>query len=157
MRVEASADTAVLLMLPREKLGFSTSTQAFRIADEPEKKLRSRYCGALVINNKGQVSEISEINVLGYSGETLLRKLPSIVFGIRDIAVQFSNKRQMDLNEFRERAFEFVQWDVETGDPLLEYSGSLEDVHTRLEECSDAADVFRIIGVPEPQDCLDVL
>jgi len=153
----ATDDLAVLLILPRERLVFSASTRAFRIAEGPEKKLNARYRGAVVINRAGQISEIDDINVLGYSGDGMLKRALSMVFGIRDITVQFSRARQMELDEFKERAAEFVRWDAETGDPLLQYSDSLEDVLARLNEAEVAARIFDIIGVPAPHDCLDIL
>lgn len=150
-------DVAVLLILPREELVFSTSTRAFRVAEGSERKLNARYRGAVAIDREGQISEIDGIKVLGYWGDGLLRKALSVVFGVRKIAVQFGGARRMELAEFRERAAQFVRWDAETGDPLLQYSEPLEDVLTKLDEISDSAQIFDIIGVPEPRDCLDVL
>jgi hypothetical protein len=144
-----------LLILEKEKSIVPVALSAFHASQSTRKKLEA-YSAALVVTRDGNARMIRKIDVLGFWGETLGRKIISVLSGVHKIAVQFDNA-SIDLEEFKPLIEEYISIDSKKGDPYLPQKESLDNIFKRVRNAKSFEDVFDNINIPPAEDCLDVL
>ncbi len=144
-----------LLILENEKLIVPIALSAFHVSQNNRKKLEA-YCGALVFFRDGSARVIRKIDVLGFWGETLGRKIISALSGAHKIVVQFDSVT-IGLDEFKSLIEEYISIDGKKGEPYLPQEESLDNVFERVRNAKSFEDVFDNVNIPSAEDCLDVL
>jgi DNA integrity scanning protein DisA with diadenylate cyclase activity len=156
MIVTANNDSDVcLLILKKEKSIVPVALSAFHVSQSSRKKIES-YNGALVVTSDGSARVIRKIDVLNFWGETVGRKIISVLTGAHQIAVQFDDV-SIGLEEFKSLIEDYVSIDSKKGDPFLPQEESLSNVFERVKNSKSFEEVFNNINIPPVEDCLDVL
>jgi hypothetical protein len=148
----------VLSKLPHERGLSILSTFAFSVSEGPKRKIEARYIGSLVIRRSGLVERIDHIDFLELWGGTFWRKLFSAInSGTRRISVHLSPQPQIGLSAIRQFVLEYLPEDRNRPEPYLESVQPLEVLVRRVQEAKSVSDIFDLIGVPAPENTLDVL
>lgn len=152
----AKTDTSVLMFIEQERVIMPVSSFAFRVAQGSRRRL-GRYKGAVVVHREGKAVPIEDIEVIKVWGSSLWQKIVSRLTGVWEIKTKFAPPVPMSLDEFREMVARYLRYDSERGDPFLPQNEPLENVIAAIKKAKSYSDVFELIHVPDPQDCLDVL
>ena len=151
----ANNSSTFLLILENERLIIPIAPSAFHFSQSSKKRLSS-YIGALVIDRNGNARVIKEINMLGFFGESLGRKLISMLFGAYEINVVFE-RISLDFNEFKNRVEEYISVDSQKEEPYLPQEKPLDRVLERIKKSQSFEELFNQLNIPAVEDCLDVL
>ncbi len=147
----------LLLVLEREKLLIPISEAAFHVGQTSRKNLLTRYNDALVISRQGIVRRIEAVEIVGLWGDTLSRKILSLLTSAWAIQVRFSSPLSLSLDELKTRIVSYLQEDQQSADPYFSLIGSPDQIVERIRRASFFSEVFDALNVPPATDCLDVL
>lgn len=151
-------NTVALLIIERGKVIIPVRGLAFRVTQyTTERKLNDDHRGALVISREGCISKIEGVKVVGYRGRSFRDKIISFLFRVFEIEVSFSKPTWLDLGHFKDLITEYIALDAKNPDPYLPQKFPLDVVFERVKAAIDVAEIFDIINMPEPEDCLDQL
>lgn len=146
----------MLMVLKGEREMIPVSPAAFTAAQSSKRDLQ-RYDGALVISREGQARTIEKVEVTGFWGSSLPRKILSALTGAWAIKVHFGAAKAMALDEFKALIIRYLGYDQERGEPYLPQAQPLDVVHQHVRAASSFPEVFQSINVPAPENSLDVL
>lgn len=152
-----SNDNVCLMIIEKEKTIVPVALSAFQVAQSSKRKLNSNYKGALIITSNGVVRQIRQIDVLGFWGKSIGRKIVSILSGAYEIKVHFGDVVPIDLNMFKSLVIQYIEFDSKKGDPYLPQKEPIDVVFERLKKANSFAEVFQQINIPTLENCLDVL
>ena len=161
-REEATVDAidhpeTVLLVDAKGKL-LPVSTSAFQISSGPKRRVEQSYNQSTVIYRNGSVKKINRIDFLGYWGATAGRRLLSAANGgVRRIALDLTDQPQITLDEVKRIVCRELPEDRKLADPYFGAADPLSDVIRRVSEATTSAELFDAIGMPLPQNALDIL
>lgn len=146
-----------LMLIEREKLIIPLSSRALQVGQGSRRVLRTRYKGALIVTRQGAVRSISSVTVDGLWGSSFWRKLISALTSAWKIQVHFEEPSLMDFQEIRRLIDRFVQYDSVRSEPFLSLRESPDKTSGRIQSARSVSDIFDILNVPDPENCLDVL
>ena len=90
-------------------------------------------------------------------GDTLARRVISRLNGTWALDIEFSPLTVVNLSDFKNLVRRYLTRDYERGEPYLPQDEPLDKVMDRVELAKSVWDVFEVIGVPPPEEALDVL
>ncbi|MGJ4945018.1 hypothetical protein ACQR1W_30945 [Bradyrhizobium sp. HKCCYLS1011] len=133
------------------------STNAFTISDGPKKRVLL-FFGAIVVYRDGSVSRIENIEFLGLWGSNILRKAISLMNGsTRRISVTLRPRPEFRFEDVRQRTVEYLGKDPDLLEQYFDQEEDPEPVLDRVKRSSTYEELFDVLEVPEPTDCLDIL
>jgi hypothetical protein len=153
----AERPESLLMLIEREKLIIPISTNALQAGQSSRRALRTRYNGALIVTRQGVVRPISSVTVVGLWGSSFWRKLLSALTSAWKIQVHLGEPRSMNVQELGKLIDQFVRYDSARSEPFLSLSEPFDKISKRLRSARSVSEVFEILNVPDPEDCLDVL
>ena len=147
----------VLLIDAAGKL-MSVSTSAFRISSGPKRRIERLFNQSTIIYRSGTVKKINRIEFLGYWGQSLRRKLLSIANGgVRRVMLELVSEPKVTLADIKQIVRKELPEDRKSAEPNFRSASSLPDLLRKVDEANSCAEIFEIIGVPSPENALDVL
>lgn len=145
-----------LMFLEQEKVIIPVSTKAFHVTQNNKRGL-ARYEGALLISRDGKLTHIKHIEVVGVWGDSVLRKILSLLTGARRIRTEFETTALIDISSLKRIVKEYLKYDGERAEPFLPQQDPLDKVLVEVQKASTIKEIFDHINVPDPQNALDVL
>ena len=146
-----------VMVLDRERTILPVSTNAFTVSQSSSKELNEAYGGATVIWKSGKQATIQHIAIEGLYGNSFLSKVHSALFGVKSINIQFSKVSNVDLGSFKETVIELIKQDSERGDPYFHLEAPVDVICKEIRDSKEVLNIFKVINIPDPQECLDVL
>lgn len=144
---------SALMILRNEKALFPLSTFAFGVAQSSQRELEQNI-GAWVLFRDGRVQEIHEIHKRGLYGNTLLEKAKSALFGAYNIETRLQDVH-IAFPELAALVADFLLLDAKNEDATFELDNP-ELIAEKIRSAANADELFQLISMPAPQDCLDV-
>jgi hypothetical protein len=148
----------VLLLRKKESEIIPISTFALTAGQFlDEKGLNATYNGSTVVYRNGNVLRIESIAVVGVAGNNFISKAMNLMSKTRAIKVSLIGLTDLVWSEVRDEIIEYVRADRLRTTPWLATDRDLEKVVARLATSQSMNDVFEILELPPPEDCLDIL
>jgi hypothetical protein len=154
--VDVNNAEVALLLIEREKAMIPVNTKAFSMSQQSGQRLNSLYTGALVVYRDGSVDAIDRIELQGFYGSSIPKKLQSAALGAHYIKTCF-RKHPLSLEQFKELVTLYLPSDTERGAPYLPLSQPLNAVLEAVRAGTSFERVFDALHLPDLEDCLDVL
>ena len=144
---------STLMLLKKEGVIYPLSTHAFTVAQSSQYELH-RYVGALFLYRDGKVKKINAIVRNGYYGNSFSEKIKSVLFGAYNIDTELKEV-EISFSELVNTVVDLVLVDSRKEDPVFasENTGELID---KITLANDTSQIFDLLLIPEPKDCLDV-
>ena len=118
-----------------------------------ERKLNEKYAGNLVVYPTGKVREISKIKILGYYGESLLKKIFSILNSTYTIEVELASAKETP-QSIIEKTMAYLKNDLNSEDPYM----PMQELDKLSKNRTDSlAEFYAMLNLPNAEDCLDVM
>jgi hypothetical protein len=148
----------VLLLRESDREIIPLSTFAFTAGQFlDEKGLNSTYGGNKVVFRNGDVFLIEKITVVGVAGNSFLSKALNFMSKTRAINVSLLKLTDLLWIEMRDEIINLVRADRLRTTPWLGTEKELEKVVASLAASHSMNEIFEILELPVPEDCLDLL
>lgn len=148
----------VLFLNEDEGTVLPYSTQAFTVMEGSARKVLRNHVDVLIVTRAGAVLRLEKIQSLGYFGETMWQRAFSFMNGsVRRIEVTLRPAHGISFEEVRRVIISCLRRKPEL---LSQYFATTVGAHAVVELLSQATtcrELFDALGVPDPQDTLDVL
>lgn len=155
MAVDVSDSEVYLLLLPREKKIFAVSSLALSRAQATKEELRS-YRDALLINRRGNIKVIKQVDILGAFGQTWMRRILSYLTGAWLVRVHLIPPPfGIDLTLLKRMIAESIALHGGVQGPDADESRQV--LISEVERAINVAELFQALRMPQPEDALDVL
>jgi len=146
---------SILLLMNNGEI-YPVSTMAFEVSQSSKKQLLKNI-DALAIYRNGDVLKVREINRVSLYGKTFFSKLLSALVGAYDINVSF-DKLDFKFDELKAKVNDSLVADSLSDDPIFDHLvGDIEIISKKILLADTAENLFDVISVPFPEDCLDML
>lgn len=149
-------DEVLLLLIPKTQQCFPLAGIALEVTQNSKKNLLDTV-GSYLIHESGSVLRIADIQRKGFSGESPLKKLQSMLFGVYRIQVELENIK-LDFQDLQNLVVEYVERDLFSHCPIFENISTKKDfVITALKKSTSVKEMFMVIEMPDITNCLDML
>lgn len=152
--METNITEPCLLLLKAKKEIYPFNIQGLTVSQSTLKEERE-YIGSILIFKNGSVKSISKITRKGLYGRALLKKLLSLLFGAYEVEVELSDSH-LKIDEVLNVLIECIENDKDILDSNF-FNEPMDVVINDLRKVVDIKSIFKIITLPNTQDCLDVL
>jgi hypothetical protein len=153
-------DSCASVLLINERVGVACaySTFAFHVSEGSPRRVLENHLGDLVVFRDGSVSRIEAIQFLGYWGETFWARVVSFANGgVRWISVTLRAVPDIDIREVCRITVECLNRHPEVIERFFDNEAEVATVVQSVMAASTGSELFDALGVPEPQDALDIL
>lgn len=133
------------------------STQAFQQTQGSRRKLRERSADSLILDRKGRLRGIADIEFLGAFDRTLMPLLLHWFFGVGGIRVKFTEPLPNTLADTKRLVEEYIQRDENRSDWGLDEPPRLKAFLNRVQSAESFPELFDALHLPAPDDALDLL
>jgi hypothetical protein len=133
------------------------STHAFKHAQGNIATVRSKNVGNLILFRDGTLRRIHDVSVLGPDGDGFISQALSYVTRSWRIVTALSEPIATPFEDLRARIANLVQRDTQRPSPYLDRIPPHTEVALLVDQCESACELFDRLGIPSPEDALDIL
>ncbi|MCY1544916.1 hypothetical protein D9M68_808260 [compost metagenome] len=135
---------------------YPLSAAAFTQAQASRRELSAAYKDALILDVDGSLRRIDHVEVIGPWGESIGRKLLSLLTGAWRIEVQLSEPMSYSLEEVKQILIDCSAVHV-NADTMQMDSAEVEKFAASVRAASSIGQLLELLRLPAPEDALDVL
>lgn len=150
----------VLLFLPRESHPnvFPLSSLALRRnPGVPEQRLNAENVGGLIVYRSGIERTIETIKYLDTSSERISSQIARWWKQNFPIDVALSDPKNVEMARFKSRVSSFLARELDDPEPLIRPGQPKQQVLNALDRAGSVAEIFDLLNIPPPEECLDSL
>jgi len=152
------ARSSPVLLVDRDRASLvPLSLRALEVTQDREAALNDKYIGAMLLFDNGTVRKIEGIETLGLYGDSMGRKILSLLTSVFSIRVELSDAGTLPLAEFKNLIVELIRMDADLDEPALPHTKQIDETSRNIEEASTYKSIFDVIEMPRDEDCLDAL
>uniref|UniRef100_UPI0040573215 hypothetical protein n=1 Tax=Candidatus Electronema sp. TaxID=2698783 RepID=UPI0040573215 len=152
--MNVNSDESVLMLLIEQKKIYPLSTFAFTVTQSSQSILHGKK-GALILYRDGKAKKIVSITRDGFYGKQIFDKIKSALCGTYKIITKLEDI-EVPFPELANLIADFIFLDSQVADPSFDLK-DIQDIVKKIRSASNIDEIFNLISMPDPENCLDII